>query len=112
MDFPHFDGINVRIWLDKCLAYFHIYTIPPDFRVTTASLHMTDKVAHWFQSYKHSTGSHTWEHFAIEVSREFEAKTHRVKTMALLNLRQLVQLKITSISLIIWSITLGCVTRV
>jgi hypothetical protein len=25
MDFPHFDGSDVRIWLDKCAAYFAMY---------------------------------------------------------------------------------------
>jgi hypothetical protein len=40
MDFPRF---HLRIWLDKCVTYFHLYSIPPDFRVTFASLHMTDK---------------------------------------------------------------------
>jgi hypothetical protein len=46
MDFPRFDGTDVRIWLDKCSAYFHIYAIPPDFRVTSTSLHMADKATH------------------------------------------------------------------
>jgi hypothetical protein len=53
MDFPRFDGSDVRIWLDKCLGYFELYAIPHDFRVTAASLHMVDKASHWFQSYKH-----------------------------------------------------------
>jgi hypothetical protein len=88
MDFPHFDGTDVRIWLDKCSSYFHIYSVPPNFRVTTSSMHMIDRAAYWFQSYKHSPGSHTWEHFVIAVSWEFEVNTHRVKTKALLNLRQ------------------------
>jgi hypothetical protein len=47
MDFPCFDGSDVRIWLDKCSAYFQLYAIPPDFRVTTASLHMVGKASHW-----------------------------------------------------------------
>jgi hypothetical protein len=46
MDFPRFDGTDVRIWLDKCSAYFHIYAIPSDFRVAYASLHMADKATH------------------------------------------------------------------
>jgi hypothetical protein len=87
MDFPRFDGSDVRIWLDKCLAYFQLCSIPHDFRVTAASLHMVDKASHWFQCYKHSGGSHTWEHSVLVVSREFEVNTHRVKTMSLLNLR-------------------------
>jgi hypothetical protein len=38
--------------------------------------------------YKHSPWVHTWEHFVLVVSREFEVNTHRVKTMELLNLKQ------------------------
>jgi hypothetical protein len=88
MDFPKFDGSDVRIWLDNCLTYFHLYATPPNFRVTTTSLHMIDRASHWFQSYKHSPCNHTWEHFVVAVSQEFEVDTHRVKTMELLNLRQ------------------------
>jgi hypothetical protein len=25
MDFPVFDGSDVRVWLDKCASYFHLY---------------------------------------------------------------------------------------
>jgi hypothetical protein len=88
MDFPKFDGSDVRIWLDKCSAYFNLYSIPPDFGVIAASLHMVDKTSHWFQTYKHSLGNHIWEHFVMAVYREFEVNTHRVKTTELLNLRQ------------------------
>jgi hypothetical protein len=48
MDFPHFDGTDVRVLLHKCYAYFHLYCIPFDFRVTAAALHMVDKATHWF----------------------------------------------------------------
>jgi hypothetical protein len=88
MDFPKFDGLDECIWLDKCSAYFHLYSIPQDFKVIVASLHMVDKASHWFQTYKHSLGNHTWEHFVMAVSRELEVNTHRVKTMELLNLKQ------------------------
>jgi hypothetical protein len=88
MDFPKFDGTNARIWLDKCDAYFDLYSIPHDFRVIAASLHMIDKANHWYQNYKLSHGNHTWEHFVVAVSCEFEDNTHRKKTMELLNLRQ------------------------
>jgi hypothetical protein len=88
MDFPVFDGSDVRVWLDKCASYFHLYGIPPDFWVKAASLHMVGRASHWFQSYIHAAGSHTWEHFVIAVSQEFEVNTHHVKTMTLLNLLQ------------------------
>jgi hypothetical protein len=88
IEFPRFDGSDVRIWLDKCFAYFQLYQIPSDFRVTAASLHMVDKASHWFQTYKHYPGNHTWEHFVLAIYREFEVNTHRIKIMELLNLKQ------------------------
>jgi hypothetical protein len=48
MEFPRFDGSDVRVWLDKCSAYFQLYSIPPDFRVMVASLHMVDRAVNWF----------------------------------------------------------------
>jgi hypothetical protein len=50
MDFLVFDGSDVRVWLDKCASYFHLYGIPPNFRVRVASLHMVGRESHWFQS--------------------------------------------------------------
>lgn len=43
MDFPRFDGTDVRIWLDKCEAFFQLYHIPENFKVTSASLYLSDK---------------------------------------------------------------------
>jgi hypothetical protein len=88
MDFPRFDGSKVHVWLDKCLAYFHLYSIPHEFHVTAASLHMVDRASHWFQNYKNSAQAYSWVNFMAAVSQKFEINTHRVKTMELLNLSQ------------------------
>jgi hypothetical protein len=93
MDFPCFDGADVSAWLDKCLAYFHLYSIPLEFQVTAASLHMVDRASHWFQNYKNSAQAYDWGNFMAAVTQEFEINTHRVKTMELLNLRQTGQVK-------------------
>jgi hypothetical protein len=42
MEFPQFDGSGVKVWLDNCASYFHLYSISHDFQVTAASLHMVD----------------------------------------------------------------------
>jgi hypothetical protein len=65
-----------------------LYSISPDFQVTAASLHMVCQASHWFQTYKHSAGVHSWEHFVLVVPQAFEVTTHRVKTMELLILWQ------------------------
>jgi hypothetical protein len=88
MNFPVFDGTDARIWVDKCAAYFAMYQIPPGFRVSVASIHMTGAAAHWFQSYKHMPGFQIWDQFVLAVIAEFKLNTHRAKTMELLNLRQ------------------------
>jgi hypothetical protein len=87
MNFPHFEGTDARIWLNKCLAYFTLYQIPPNFRVSAASIHMSGAAAHWFQTYKLMPGFQSWEQFSEDVVSEFEVDTHRAKTMELLNLK-------------------------
>jgi hypothetical protein len=88
MDFPHFDGSNARIWLDKCAAYFAMHQIHAYFRVSAASIHMSGSAAQLFQSFKHVAEAYQWEEFARVVVKEFEVDTHHSKTMQLLSLRQ------------------------
>jgi hypothetical protein len=54
---------------------------------------MTHKASHWFQMYKHSLGNHTWGHFGLVISWEFEVNTHRAKIMELLNVKQIVSME-------------------
>lgn len=87
MNFPRFDGLDARIWLDKCFEYFTMFEIPVSLRVLAASLHMVGPAAHWYLSYKHTVGFQSWDKFAHAVEKEFEVDTHRAKTMELINLR-------------------------
>lgn len=52
LDFSRFDGTDVRIWLDKCNVFFTLYQIPCGFRVQAASMHIIDRAAHWYHSFK------------------------------------------------------------
>jgi hypothetical protein len=88
MDFPHFDGTDAHIWLDKCLSYFALYQIPYAFRVSAASIHMSGLAAHWFQTFKMDHGFQQWDKFASVVISKFETDTHRAKIMELLSLKQ------------------------
>jgi hypothetical protein len=56
-----FEGTDARIWVDKCVAYFALYQIPPNFRVSAASIHMIGDAAHWFQTYKLTLEFQNWE---------------------------------------------------
>lgn len=52
MNSPKFDDTDVRIWLDGCDAYFALYDIPDNFKVTSATLHLEGDAAHWYHAYK------------------------------------------------------------
>ena len=56
LSFPRFDGRHPKIWRDKCMDYFHICNVPEHMWVTTASLHLDDNAASWFQMYKLQKG--------------------------------------------------------
>lgn len=88
LDFPRFDGSDVRIWLDKCQAFFNLYQIPSGFKVQAASMHMTDSAAHWYQTFELLNPYHDWDIFKASVLGEFEVNTHRNKLMELLSVKQ------------------------
>lgn len=46
MDFPKFEGSDVRFWLDKCQSYFSLFQIPDAFKVTTATMNLSGRPSH------------------------------------------------------------------
>ena len=63
MDFPKFDGTDAQVWVDACNTYFLMYQIPEGFKVAAATMNLHDNAAHWYQSYKTTTGWHDWQKF-------------------------------------------------
>ncbi|XP_073359923.1 uncharacterized protein [Aegilops tauschii subsp. strangulata] len=89
IDFPRFDGSDVRIWLDKCEAFFKLYNIPNSFKLTSASLYLTDNAAHWYQAFKQTSVYHTWPQFCAAIVQEFDVNVYRQKMKELMSLKQL-----------------------
>ena len=50
LEFPKFDGSNVRVWVKKCCKYFDLCKIPNDQKVDLASLNMIGKAETWVTS--------------------------------------------------------------
>lgn len=88
MDFPRFEGTDVRIWLDGCEAYFSLYDIPEAFKVTSATLHMSGNAANWYHAYKLSHHWPSWSEFRTAVTAEFDCNVHRNKMKELMLLKQ------------------------
>lgn len=88
MDFPRFDGSDVRIWLDMCETYFDMYQITQNFKVSAAVLHMSGNAAQWYHSYKLVNEVNSWDQFRMAVATEFEGVVEREKMSALDTLTQ------------------------
>lgn len=88
MDFPRFDGQDVRIWLDMCETYFEMYQIPENFKVSAAVLHLTGNAAQWYQSIKLVEEVRDWAHFRYAVALEFEGNSNCEESLALQLLTQ------------------------
>lgn len=88
MEFPRFDGTDVRIWVDKCQTFFTMYKIPEGFKVSAATMYMSNRAAHWYQAFMVSNGWHNWEQFKEAVVTEFEGNIQRDKMRELLILKQ------------------------
>jgi hypothetical protein len=88
MDFPRFDGTDVRVWLDNCETYFGFYQIAEGFQVSAASLNMIGDAANWYQAWKLEVGWHDWAMLKTAVLGEFEVNLKSVKMDELLLLSQ------------------------
>jgi hypothetical protein len=88
MDFPKFDGTDVRIWVDTCNTFFLIYNVVEGFKVSAATMYMCDSAAHWYQAYKLENPWHNWATFSADVIQEFEGNVQRDKICELLTLKQ------------------------
>lgn len=88
MLFPKFDDENPRIWVDKCHDYFTLYNIPNTMKTSTASLHLEDNAAKWYQVYKLQNGVVSWSTFTTAVETKFGAYDYRSALEDLLELKQ------------------------
>lgn len=88
LEFPFFDGEDVRVWMDNCESYFEMYQIPAGLKVCAASMHLKGKAALWFQASRDYLYVLSWDQFKGAVMNEFEANSHSDRMLELLTLRQ------------------------
>jgi hypothetical protein len=78
----------LEFWLHNCAAYFTLYQIPEEFKISAASMHLKGRAAHWFQACRESILFVDWNHFSQAVLGEFDLYTHSDKMLELLTLKQ------------------------
>ncbi|KAL8496188.1 hypothetical protein ACS0TY_020047 [Phlomoides rotata] len=73
LDFPRFDGSNLRGWILKCNSYFKLVPVSSDsHKVTLASMHFDDKAALWYQNYSQKNIELSWAQFVEVLFARFE----------------------------------------
>lgn len=89
MHFPYFDGVQPKIWLDKCNNYFSIYSIAETLWVEAATMHLLqDNAAKWWQTYKLNHPAVTWKQFTGEIQEKFGSDDYKSAINELLDLKQ------------------------
>lgn len=86
--FPSFEGVDPKIWRDKCEDYFRIMEIPEWMWVATASMHMNGNAAKWARVLRCKGELGTWETFMQAVEAKFGFYDHQHALASLLELQQ------------------------
>ncbi|KAL5731844.1 hypothetical protein ACHQM5_004534 [Ranunculus cassubicifolius] len=74
LDFPPFDGANVRGWLLKANRYFQIYPLPDNQKILCASLYFRNKAESWFQAHSNDIDKLNWFGFSELVRNRFSTE--------------------------------------
>lgn len=88
MIFPKFNGNHPKIWIGNCKLYFSIFTVPEKLWVSSATMHMEDNAAKWWQAYKQLHDKITWKSLCQAVQDQFGADDYRTALTKLIALKQ------------------------
>ncbi|KAM0887617.1 hypothetical protein ACQ4PT_028880 [Festuca glaucescens] len=88
MSFPRFDGNQPRIWKDKCLDYFRLFSVHPSLWLVSTTLHMEGNAALWLKAYRLRHEITTWPALMTAVEEKFGADDHRKYMKQFLALKQ------------------------
>jgi hypothetical protein len=76
------------VWLNNCLEYFSIFSVPAAMWVSVASMNLEHTAAQWWQFHKTRNGLGGWQEFSAEVVAKFGAEAYPNALRKLLELRQ------------------------
>ena len=72
VEFPSFDGVNVRNWIKKCVKYLSLCKIPDNQKVDLASMYLHGRAEIWYGSYSLARRNISWEEFVVDVCARFK----------------------------------------
>lgn len=88
MDFPKFDGDNLRLQKDQCEEYFEIYGVREEMKPRFTSLNFIRQAATWLQTVQLRGHLKTWPKLHTVVCAHFDKDQYPLQTVQLDNLKQ------------------------
>lgn len=76
------------VWLNNCLEYFSVFSVPTAMWVSVASMNLEHTAAQWWQFHKMCHGLGSWQEFSAAVVEKFGAEAYPNALRKLLELRQ------------------------
>nr|GFB85972.1 reverse transcriptase [Tanacetum cinerariifolium] len=68
IEFPKFNGDDVKDWVYRCKQFFKLDGVPDGRKIQLASIHIFDATLVCYQQYVKKYPDNTpWEHFEVEV---------------------------------------------
>jgi hypothetical protein len=88
LSFPKYSEGDPVVWLNNCLEYFSIFSVPAAMWVSVASMNLKHTAAQWWQFHKMCNGLGGWQEFSAAVVTKFGAEAYPNALRKLLELRQ------------------------
>lgn len=89
LDFPRFEGIEPESWLFQAEQFFTLNPLPPEQRVTMASIHLRGDAVAWYRWLRNSLGDDlTWRQFSTALCKRFGSRKNLDPMSALSKLTQ------------------------
>ncbi|KAK4397677.1 hypothetical protein Sango_1243200 [Sesamum angolense] len=91
VEFPKFDGDNLRGWVFKCEQFFEVDDTPSDAKVKLAAMHLESRALQWHQVYMKSRLTKEvskWEEYVKALYNRFGTQLYDDPMAELMNLKQ------------------------
>ena len=91
VDFPTFDGSELKDWICKAEQYFELDAMPEVWRVCVAAMYLKGKDLKWYHSYSQNLANHhmlTWGELVREMQLRFGEKAYEDPMVELKELQQ------------------------
>jgi len=88
LDFPRFDGKNVRDWVFRVEQFFDYYETPDYDRLTIALVHLDQDVIPWFKMMQRANPFPFWRVFTRALKMDFGPSVHECPKSTLFKLMQ------------------------